>query len=183
MKGRWAHNGNMVPQIPEGIKTCSDQGKSKPNEKKRSSHLDANISGCHCTPPLNSVSQTVLLSLYQQMPVSALIMFSLMHMLWKSWGIFTFNQQNFISTARWTEIISIAPIWPFHRSLPECTREAGRRAQAHPQKPEIMPEINSCPRHPDSFSYGKYFIHFKHWILICNIHRAMHSVVAQVMNI
>lgn len=59
--------------------------------------------------------------------------------------------------------------------------EAGKRAHTREQKPHIMSEINFWPRHPNIFSYGKYFIHRKRWILICTTYRAMHRIGAEVM--
>lgn len=62
-------------------------------------------------------------------------------------------------------------VLPFR--MPLC--EAGRHAHAHKQKQHIMPETNFWPSHPGIFSYGTYFIHLKHWILVCSIHRAPQS--------
>lgn len=143
VKGRWVHNGNTVPQIPRGIKTCSNWGKSKLYEKKCSAHLDANTSWHHYATPLNSIAHPVLLLLYWWMPVFSIIMFSLVYMLGKSLGIFIFNQKNFISTVTWTKIISIRGDWPFHISV--C---------AHTQEWYIMPETNFWSIYPSIFFFS-----------------------------
>lgn len=143
--------------------------------KRHSAHLDANISRHYHTPPLNSAAHPASTA-----PTNAHLLYNRVvfdgHAGEEIRHIYIQSKKKLHQHSEMNKDHiqnTLMTFWVLSSQMTLC--EAGRHAHAHKQKQHIMPETNFWPSHPCIFSYGTYFIHHKHWILVCSIHRAPRS--------